>query len=81
MGDHCDSTPIEAVLDEQATAIPHGVLGYIKPPEVTIQTGLPANALGLLKDCMAGDLDSFEFASKSKAVRRQIRARPLEVVQ
>ena len=56
------------MFDEQATRLPKGPVGVLEPPEARLVEGLPAEAVGLLREYLGGGCSTMDFASRIKAI-------------
>lgn len=66
-----DTPAIEAILDEQRTAFPHGALGTLKPPTVTVVDGLEPY-LGPLREWLDGRIGLMDLMGSLEAVQRRM---------
>jgi len=65
-----DTPGIERILEEQAAEFPHGAIGILKPPEVTVEPEL-SRELELLREWKAGRISIVELMARLEALERQ----------
>jgi len=69
MRDWYDNPQLADIFDEQAGCLPKGPLGLLEPPELKIVSGMPPEALGLLRDYLDGRCGTMEFATRMEGIR------------
>ncbi len=61
-------------MDEQHTEFPHGTLGVLNPPKVSVVEGMEAE-IALAREFRAGRLGALELAMRLEALQKKAVAR------
>jgi len=69
MRDWYDNPQLADVFLEQEDRLPNGPLGFLEPPTVEIEGGLPKEIVGMLTRYLSNELSTMEFASEVEKIR------------
>ena len=71
MRDWYDSPQLQDIFDEQAEHLPYGPLGYLEPPTVELEGGLPKEVASIVGAYLAGQTGTMELATQMEKIRLQ----------
>jgi len=69
MRDWYDSPQLEDIFSEQEDRLPNGPLGFLEPPVVEIEGGLPKEIVEMLTRYLNNELSSMELVSQVERIR------------
>ena len=71
MRDWYDSPQLEDIFAEQEDRLPNGPLGFLEPPVVEIEGGIPRETVELLTRYLNNELSTYDFGNQMEKVRME----------
>ena len=69
MRDWYDNPQLEDVFAEQEDCLPNGPLGFLEPPTVEIEGGLPKEIVEILTRYLNNELSTYDLGSQIEKIK------------